>query len=241
MNFRNKTVIITGAAIGIGKATALEFARLGANVCIIDINKENLNSVENEILKLGTNVSSYTVDVSNEIAVRETVENIISKYSKVDILINNAGIWRIYDKTFIETESNSWKKFFDVNVFGTFYFTHAVLPNMLKNKYGRIINIGSVAGTYGNAKMAVYSATKGAIRSFTKALAKEVAEDGITVNNIVLGNVKNEDSPGNPNLSYMARSGELQEYADLITFIASDKAAYISGQDYVIDGCRKKL
>ena len=112
---------------------------------------------------------------------------------------------------------------------------------MLENSWGRIINVASVAGVYGNANMAHYSATKGAVISFTKALAKEVAAQGITVNNVVPGTVRNEGAGAEIGLCYMGRRGELEEYAYLICFLASDKAAYISGHDYQIDGCRKSI
>ncbi len=240
MEFRNKTVIVTGASIGIGKAAALEFARQGANVCIVDINEQNLGIVEEEIRSLGANVLSCVCDVSKEEKVHETVTLTVQKWGTVDILVNCAGIWRFY-APFVETESENWKRIIEINILGTMYFSQAVLPYMLKAQYGRIINIGSVAGTYGNANMVAYSMSKGAIRSFTKALAKEVAAEGITVNNVVPGNVKNEGNGENEALSFMNRSGRLEEFADLICFLASDKAAYISGQDYVIDGCRKKM
>lgn len=239
MEFYNKTVIITGASVGIGKATAIEFARNGANVCIVDVNAEGLDTLAEEIKSIGANVSSYICDVSDEQRVHEITQEIINQYGKIDILVNNAGLWRMR-KPFVETTSDEWKKRLSVNILGLMYFTHEVLPNMIENSYGRIINIGSVAGVYGNANMVDYSMTKGAVSSFTKALAKEVADKGITVNNVVPGSVRNEGSNRETELCYMGRRGELEEYAYLICFLASDKAAYISGQDYQIDGCRKK-
>lgn len=239
MEFFNKTVIITGASVGIGKATAIEFAKNGANVCIVDINAEGLNTVAGEIKSIGANVKAFVCDVSDEQRVREVTKEITDQYGKIDVLVNNAGLWRMW-KPFVETTSDEWKKRLSVNILGLMYFTHEVLPNMIENSYGRIINVGSVAGVYGNANMADYSMTKGAVSSFTKALAKEVAARGITVNNVVPGSVRNEGSKIETDLCYMGRTGELQEYAYLICFLASDKAAYISGQDYQIDGCRKK-
>ncbi len=239
MEFLNKTIIITGASVGIGKATAIEFAKEGANVCLVDIDATTLQEATNTVKELGANVSSYVCDVSDEQRVREVVQDVIGKYGKIDILINNAGLWRMW-KPFVETISDEWKKKLNVNVLGLMYFTHEVLPNMIENSYGRIINIGSVAGVYGNANMADYSMTKGAVSAFTKALAKEVANKGITVNNVVPGSVRNEGAKVETELCYMNRTGKLEEYAYLICFLASDKAAYISGQDYQIDGCRKK-
>ena len=129
---------------------------------------------------------------------------------------------------------------------GTVYFTKAVLPKMLENKFGRIINVASVAGVYGNAKMVHYSATKGALISLTKALAKEVTAQGVTVNAVSPGSV----SPAEMNdidyiapseLSFSGRTGSTKENADLICFLAGDNAGYISGQNIQIDGCRKKM
>ena len=239
MEFQNKTVIITGAAVGIGKATAVEFAKNGATVCIVDVDAEGLDAVAGEIKAMGANATSYICDVSDEQRVHAVTQEIINRYGKIDILVNNAGLWRMW-KPFVETTSGEWKKLLNVNVLGLMYFTREVLPKMIENAYGRIINIGSVAGVYGNANMAVYSMTKGAVSSFTKALAKEVASQGITVNNVVPGSVRNEGVKAETDLCYMGRTGELEEYAYLICFLASDKAAYISGQDYQIDGCRKK-
>lgn len=240
MRFRNKTVVITGAAVGIGRATAIEFARKRANVCIVDINTKELDALVVEIESIGANVKSYICDVSEEQRVREVTQDIIKQYGKIDILVNNAGLWRMW-KPFVETTSDEWKKRLNVNILGMMYFTHEVLPNMIENAYGRIINIGSVAGVYGNANMADYSMTKGAVSSFTKALAKEVASQGITVNNVIPGSVRNEGAKAETDLCYMGRTGELAEYAYLICFLASDKAAYISEQDYQIDGCRKRI
>lgn len=240
MEFDNKIAIITGAAVGIGKATAVEFAKNGASVCIVDIDVDGLNKVAEEIKAFGGNVESYICDVSDEQRVSEVTNAIIDKFGKIDILVNNAALWRMWD-LFVNTTSDDWKKRLNVNVLGTMYFTHKVLPNMIKNSYGRIINVGSVAGVYGNAYMADYSMTKGAISSFTKAIAKEVAAQGITVNNVVPGTVNNEGTNPVTDACGMGRKGDLEEYAYLICFLASDKAAYISGQDYQIDGCRRKI
>ncbi len=240
MEFYNKTVVITGASVGIGKATAIEMAKNGAKVCLVDVNIEGLNAVAEEIKSLGASAEAFICDVSDEQRVRQVVQEIIDQYGKIDILVNNAGIWRTW-KPFVETTSDDWKKRINVNILGLMYFTHAVLPNMIENAYGRIVNVGSVAGVYGNPRMVDYSMTKGAVSSFTKALAKEVAAQGITVNNVVPGTVRNEGAGAAIDQCYMGRRGELEEYAYLICFLASDKAAYISGQDYQIDGCRKSI
>ena len=239
MEFENRTVIITGASVGIGRATALEFAKGGANLCIVDVNAEGLEITKKDAEALGARVTAYACDISDEESVRRVTADAVKKYGRIDILVNNAGLWR-GAKPFAETDSGDWKRRIDVNILGLMYFTHAALQSMIENGYGRIINIGSVAGTFGIQNMAAYSMTKGAVSSFTKALAKEVADKGITVNNVVPGSVRNEGAAKETDMCYMNRRGELEEYAYLICFLASDKAAYISGQDYRIDGCRRK-
>lgn len=245
MNFENKTVIITGAAVGIGRACALLFAQYGANVVVIDNNPKTLAVVFDEIKCITDKCIALECDVCDNCSVLKVIEKSIGEFGKVDILINNAAIWR--DRSlFVDVDVELWKKYFDINVMGTVYFTKAVIEQMIKNKYGRIINIASVAGVYGNANMAHYSATKGAIISFTKALAKEVATYGITVNSVSPGSVtssKNSDIDlSQPSeLSFAGRTGTAKENADLICFLASDKAGYISGQNIQIDGCRKKM
>ena len=168
----------------------------------------------------------------------------LERFKKVDILVNNAALWK-YHCAFMDVPNDMWKKFFDINVMGTMYVTKAFLGNMLENKYGRIINVASVAGVYGNASMVHYSATKGAVISMTRALAKEVAAQGITVNAVSPGSVspsENDDLEATipSELAFMKRTGSPMENANLICFLASDEAAYISGQNIQIDGCRRK-
>ena len=244
MRFENKTVIVTGASAGIGRATAIKFATEGANVVIVDINEELLLAVKAEIEALGGKATAYVGDVSDEARVHEITDLTVKEFGGVDILINNAGIWRGAEY-FVNTASSEWKKYIDVNILGLMYFTQAVLPSMLERGYGRIINLASVAGVYGNAKMAHYSMTKGAVIAFTKALAKEVSDKGITVNAVSPGSVNGSSDPdynatSESVLSFMGRTGSHMENADLICFLASDNAAYISGQNIQIDGCRKK-
>lgn len=240
LEFENRVVIITGASKGIGKACALDFARRGANVCIADITADDLNETKKEVEALGAKCLSFVCDISDEARVNEVVAEILNAFGKIDVLVNNAAMWRYY-KPFCETPSDIWRKMCNINILGTMYFSRAVLDSMIENQYGRIINIGSVAGVYGNANMVPYSMTKGAVSSFTKALAKEVAPFGITVNNVAPGSVSEGDDSQKSELCFMNRVGRHEEFAWFISFLASDKAAYISGQDHQIDGCRKKM
>ena len=244
MNFSGKVALVTGAAVGIGRAAAVNFARHGAKVVILDMNEEKLLSVKEEITGYKTDCLAVRCDVSDETDVNRAFAEAKAHFGRIDILVNNAALWR-GSASFMDTSVERWKKFMDVNVFGVVYCTRAVLPDMIENGYGRIINIASVAGVYGNANMVHYSATKGAVISMTRALAKEVATQGITVNAVSPGSVspsENDDLEATipSELAFMKRTGSPMENANLICFLASDEAAYISGQNIQIDGCRKK-
>lgn len=245
MNFHNQVALVTGASVGIGRATALELAEYGAKLILLDINFEKLQAVKEELKAYTENVLIYHCDISDELRVTEVVADSLAHFGKIDILINNAALWRSFSD-FVDTPTEEWKKFLDVNVMGTVYVTKAVLPHMIGQSYGRVINIASVAGVYGNKRMAHYSASKGAVISFTKALAKEVAEAGILVNAVSPGSVSpaEEDDVNfykESSLSYMGRTGTDRENANLVCFLASEQASYITGQNIQIDGCRKKL
>ena len=228
MNFENKVALVTGASVGIGRAVALQLAQNGAKLVLLDVK----------------DVLIYKCDVSDEEKVYEIVKEVEKTFGKIDILVNNAALWRSWS-SFVDTPTDDWRKFIDVNVMGVVYLTKAVLPGMLERKYGRIINVSSVAGVYGNANMVHYSATKGAVISMTKALAKEVTDKGVLVNCVSPGSVSPSENPDvnsfKPSeLAFMGRTGTNMENANLICFLASDEASYISGQNIQIDGCRKK-
>ena len=245
MRFEEKVVLVTGAAVGIGRACALEFAREGARVIMLDVDKEKLLFAKEEVAAYKNDVLAFVCDVSDENNVNGVVKEALAAFGKIDVLINNAALWR-HRSAFVDMDMDVWRKYFDINVTGTALVTKAILPSMLENKYGRIINVASVAGVYGNAKMACYSATKGAIIAFTKALAKEVSDKGVLVNAVSPGSVSSSANPdldySEPSeLSFMGRTGTGRENASLITYLASEEAGYISGQNIQIDGCRKKL
>ncbi len=241
MDFTGKTAFVTGASVGIGKATAQVFAQHHANLVLADLDYDGLVRLKEELSPTGVKVEIYKLDVSDEQAVNEVCADALSKFGSIEILVNNAGIWRGH-YPFAESESAVWKRKIDVNILGTMYMTRALIGNMLERHYGRIINVGSVAGVYGNANMADYSMTKGAVIAFTKALAKEVTEQGVLVNCVSPGSVSNEqDTPTPTPLSFLGRTATHTENANLICFLASEEASYIAGQNYQIDGCRKKM
>ena len=244
MNFTDKTALVTGAAVGIGRAVALKLAQEGANLVLVDVNAEKLSELKDELKTYSDNIMTCECDVTDENTVYEIIAKAEKVFGKIDILVNNAALWRCWSP-FVDTPTDEWKKFIDVNIMGVVYFTKAVLPKMIENGYGRIINVGSVAGVYGNANMAHYSATKGALIAMTKSLAKEVADKGVLVNCVSPGSVSPSENKDmnyfvNSELSFMGRTGTDMENANLICFLASDEASYISGQNIQIDGCRKK-
>lgn len=236
MDFTGKTAFVTGGAVGIGKAAVEILVSHGARVAVTDINTHGLELLQRAYPQA---VVTYYCDVTDEASVRETVSKATQTLGKIDILINNAGIFDVDRAPFVDQTPAIWKKKIDVNIWGTLYPTHAVLPQMIERNYGRIINVASVAGTYGIREMVDYSLTKGAVISFTAGLAREVGPYGITVNAVSPGNINTRQEL--PELSYLNRSGTPEECAQVIVFLASEEASFVSGANYIVDGSRKKI
>ncbi len=245
MKFTGKVALVTGAAVGIGRAVALQLAENGASLILADLDPCKLEAVRKEVAAISPDVLAFPCDVSDEARVNEIVASACAHFGKIDILVNNAALWRSHC-LFKDIPTAEWKRYIDVNIMGVVYFSRAVLGQMLERKYGRIINVASVAGVYGNATMACYSATKGAVIAMSRALAKETTASGVLVNCVSPGSVSSSANPDidfyaeNP-LPYIGRTGTDRENANLICFLASDDASYISGQNIQIDGCRKKI
>lgn len=244
LNFKGKTALVTGAAAGIGRAVAIRFAQYGAKVAILDLNEEKLEYVKKEIEVYTKDVVALKCDISQEAEVYEAVKKAEDTLGNIDILVNNAAIWRYLD-SFTNVSTDEWRKYMDINVMGTVYCTKAVLPKMLENHYGKIVNVSSVAGVYGIANMVHYSATKGAVIAMTRALAKEVIDKGVYVNCVSPGSVSpaenlDMDYYEDSQHCFLGRTGTDNENTNLICFLASDEATYIAGQNIQIDGCRKK-
>ena len=235
---------MTGAAAGIGRAVAIRFAQYGAKVAILDLNEEKLEYVKKEIEAYTKDVIALKCDISQESEVYEAVKKAEDTLGNIDILVNNAAIWRYLD-SFTNVSTDEWRKYMDINVMGTVYCTKAVLSKMLENRYGKIVNVASVAGVYGIANMVHYSATKGAVIAMTRALAKEVIDKGVYVNCVSPGSVSpaenlDMDYYEDSQHCFLGRTGTDNENTNLICFLASDEATYIAGQNIQIDGCRKK-
>jgi 3-oxoacyl-[acyl-carrier protein] reductase len=244
-NIDEKVVIVTGGERGIGKDISLGFANNGAKVVInypIDSEYTNACEVVDEIKSRSGNAVVFKADVRNQQEIDQMVNFTIENYNRIDILVNNAGVTR--DNLLIKMTEEDWKFVLDVNLTGTFNCSKRVLKEMMKNKYGKIINISSIMGLVGNAGQANYSASKGGIIAFTKSIAKEFGSRNITANAVAPGYVMtpmtdnlNEDlKKAFLNNVFIKRFGEPKDITNVVLFLASDLADYITGQVIVVDG-----
>lgn len=242
MLLKDKVAIITGGARGIGREIALEFARGGAAIALVDIDSQALARTKEEIASLGANVLSFSVDVTDFAQVEEMVNKTLDKFKKIDILINNAGI--IADALLIRMREEDWDKVLAVNLKGTFNCTKCVSKIMLKQRGGKIVNITSIIGLIGNVGQVNYAASKAGIIGLTKSAAKELASRGINVNAIAPGFIRTEMTERLPEevKSKMLEAipakkfGEPRDVAKLAAFLASESASYINGEVICIDG-----
>eukprot|EP00386_Alphamonas_edax_P005937 GDKI01019349.1.p1 GENE.GDKI01019349.1~~GDKI01019349.1.p1 ORF type:complete len:331 (-),score=73.86 GDKI01019349.1:256-1173(-) len=238
-----RVALVTGAARGIGKAIALRLLETGVNhVIIADMNGEQAEETATEFRNMGYSASSQAVDVSNAKSCKEMAERILKEHKKVDILINNAGITR--DNLFIRMSEKEWDSVINVNLNSAFYVTKPLINAMMKQKWGRIVNLSSVVGIGGNAGQANYSASKAGLVGFSKSLAKEMAQRGITVNAVAPGFIAtamtdklSDDVKESINKQVpMGRQGTAEEVADLVAFLSSEQARYITGKVIPIEG-----
>lgn len=238
-----KVAVVTGASRGIGKAIALELARRGAAVVInyqnnLGAAQEVLEQIESENGK----AFLYQANIAKFGEAQDLIKAAVDKFGRLDVLVNNAGITR--DTLIMMMSEEDWDVVQEVNLKGTFNCSKAALRTMLRQRSGRIINITSVAGQIGNAGQCNYSASKAGQIGFTKALAREVASRNITVNAIAAGyietdiwaNVSEEAKKALLNLIPLNRKGKPEEIAYAVAFLASDQAAYITGQVLGVDG-----
>ncbi len=250
MRFKGKVVIVTGGSGGIGKQTAKQFLEEGAKVVIVDIDQDGLNSAVEELKALGE-IIAVQADVSKESDVKHYVQKTTDTFGTIDIFVNNAGI-EGKRAMLIDAEEKDFAKVLDINVKGVWLGMKHVVPIMAKQKKGSIINTSSVAGLQGFPGLGPYVASKHAVNGLTKTAAAEYAQDGIRINSIHPSPVDNRmmrsiEQQSNPDDAEgvkkafestipLGRYGKNEEMADLILFLASDQASYITGAQYRIDG-----
>lgn len=239
----NTIAVITGAASGIGLAIANKLSDLKVRLALLDLDERKLLQIKSQ---LKTEISIFPVDVSIEEDVKNVIDAIEIKYGHIEILINSAGITGKTNLKSHETETDNLKKVFDINFMGSYYTSKYVLPVMMKNNYGRILHISSIAGKEGNAGMLAYSASKAAVIAMTKVQGKEYAETGITINSIAPAVIRTAlvDAMPESQVEYMTnkipmkRCGTLQEVADLVAFIISEQNSFTTGFTYDLSGGR---
>jgi 3-oxoacyl-[acyl-carrier protein] reductase len=242
-SMKGRVAIVTGGARGIGRAIAEKLASLGANVLIADMLLELAEKSASEITQMTQNkVGAVSVNVTDGKSVADMLDHALNEFGKVDILVNNAGITR--DTLILRMEEADWDAVLNVNLKGAFNCSKAVIRSMMKQRYGRIVNISSVSGQMGQAGQTNYSASKAGLIGFTKALAREVASRQITVNAVAPGyiptsltnDLSDELKQYMLRLTPVGRMGKPEEIAAAVAFLASEEAAYITGQVLAVDG-----
>ena len=241
-DLQGRIALVTGASQGIGRACALELARAGATVALAARNEAKLAEVAVEIEAAGGQAAAFALDVASEESIKAGVKAILEQFGKVEILVNNAGITR--DDLMARMKRADWDDVLGTNLTGAFLLTQAVLRPMLKNRWGRIINISSVVGRTGQAGQVNYAASKAGLIGLTRSLAREVASRGITVNAIAPGYIETAMTAvldEKVRAAMMAeiplgRAGTDVEIAQSVAFLASDGAAYITGHVLDVNG-----
>ncbi len=247
LKLKDKVALITGAGsqVGFGKGIALVLAQAGCDIIVNDVNQEGAEQTANAVSKLGRKSMAIKADITQVSEVKAMVEAAIKKFGRIDILVNNAGRTTA-PMPFVNTPEKNWEIVFNLNVFGLFNVTKAVLPQMIERKYGKIINIASGAGFSGSPRFIHYGASKGAVLTFTKGLAKELVSSNINVNAVApgVGDTNFLATGGFPEGEFnkavstvpTGKSTTPEDVGNMVAYLASDIASNVVGQVFVIDG-----
>jgi len=238
-----KVAVITGAARGIGKAIALKFASEGANIAFTDlVIDENGIATQNEIAALGVKAKGYASNAANFEETHNVIAEIVKDFGRIDILVNNAGITK--DGLMLRMTEAQWDAVIAVNLKSAFNFIHASLPTMMHQRSGNIINMASVVGVHGNASQANYASSKAGLIALAKSVAQEMGPKGIRANAIAPGFIETAMTAALPDKIReewikkipLRRGGQVEDIANIATFLASDMSSYVSGQVIQVDG-----
>jgi 3-oxoacyl-[acyl-carrier protein] reductase len=241
MEFKDKVVVVTGAAQGIGKRIAAQFARAKAKVALFDLDQSKLEPAKAELADF-TECEFYPVNVTDFEKLTVVIDKVIDKFSKIDILVNNAGITK--DSLALRLSEDDWDQVLEVNLKGAFLASKVVLKKMLKQRNGKIVNISSIIGIVGNPGQSNYSASKAGLIGLTKSLSKEVGARGINVNAVAPGYIETKMTENLPDKVKeemlkrisLKKFGSPKNVADAVLFLSSEAADYITGQVVIVDG-----
>ncbi|MGN6418481.1 MAG: SDR family NAD(P)-dependent oxidoreductase [Pseudobacter sp.] len=241
IHFENQVAVITGAASGLGQAIARQLAPYKVKLVLVDRNAEQLSAVAASL-----NAAAYAIDITDEKAVKQLMDDTGNKYGRIDILVNSAGITGITNTKSHLVESEDLRSVFEVNFMGSYLTSKYVLPWMLKNNYGRVLHVASIAGKEGNAGMLAYSASKAAVIGMAKVQGKEYAETGITVNALAPAVIRTAlvDAMPEEQVKYMTdkipmkRCGSLEEAAGIVAYIVSPQNSFTTGFTFDLSGGR---
>jgi 3-oxoacyl-[acyl-carrier protein] reductase len=242
MSLAGRVALVTGASQGIGRACAIRLASEGAAVAVAARNREKLDELVSEIKASGANAAAFSLDVSDEEQIKSTFKAVLGQLGKIDILVNNAGITR--DQLVMRMKRGDWDMVLNTNLTSAYCCIQQVIGSMLKQRWGRIINISSIFGQMGQAGQANYAASKAGLIGLTMAIAREVASRSITCNAVAPGFIETAMTSGLPDdvkqtglkLIPLGRIGTPQDVANAVAFLASDEASYITGHVLNVNG-----